>query len=280
MELLLKSPCLALGALHRGDSGPEPDTAATGQVAISHQHPAAITEQITVLVLGQMAGEQRVEVDLRLAGPGLIEAGSNLPFRHLGKRGAEKYREFAVVSTMEIDEGAIEGHGAILRVIDDQGLADIIDGVVQAPLRQSRRQFGFDPPGDVGADTLISRELPGLVETRHAADREPSSLPGAELPGIDKIAKRLSGLLSDERHLSHLRRDRHSGKVDQPLPANLVETDPVQRIPARRCEAVPELRVHLPVEIRGEFEHLPEALFARAERLFRLDLSTDVAGDA
>ena len=97
---------------------------------------------------------------------------------------------------MEQGESVVERDDAILRIVDDEGLAHIGHGVVKPALRQLReslgphvggrleellepllagaqRALGLDLCRNVGAGAAIAAECALLVEHRHGAGLDP-----------------------------------------------------------------------------------------------------------
>lgn len=121
----------------------------------------------TVLV----ARHERLAVD-RLAAGG-VEVAEHLPLRQLAERNALTHGRLLAGRAVEQGEGVVERDDAILRIVDDEGLAHIGHGVVKPALRQLRESLGPHALGDVHDDAAIAAECALLVEHRHGAGLDP-----------------------------------------------------------------------------------------------------------
>src|SRR5580658_7026648 len=181
---------------------------------------------------------------------------------------------------MEICEGLVERDGAMLGVVEDEGLRHMRDGVMQATLRQSRRLVGLDMCRHVSADAAISTERPVAVEDRHAARLEPSYPAVGEFPRVDEVAIGLPRLDRGDRHLAHLRIDRYAWRLGQAPAEGLRGRNAERGLVVLREISNALMLIGLPEVIRSDLEQLAEPSFALAERALGLDLCGDVLGYA
>jgi hypothetical protein len=206
VELTLERTPFRLGVLDRGHVRPRADAAVARQAAVDHEHPAAVPQMTGMLALGAVVFEQHLDTDGRLRAFG-VEAEAQLPLGKLAEGDALNDRRLAERLLEKIGEGLVEGDGAILGVVDDEGLRHMGNGIVQAPVGQALRLLRLHMGRDLGTDTAIALEHSVLVLDRRSAQLEPSDPAARGFARIDEIAEGLSRLQGQEDHSAHLRRD-------------------------------------------------------------------------